>query len=387
MKIFDPDPAPLLSADDVAPAVRSALGDPGAQPLSWSVDLIYPTRVRVTGGVYRCRGEAMAGGRSRDFSAVLKVLRLLPWQPGPDDLRDQLDDGGDEPGDIAYWLREALVYRDSLLPVPGSGLRAPDLLAWAMPAANRYWLWLEDVSGAPASGWDASRWSLAAEHLGQFQGYFALNPPPPRDWYAPSFESTPAPQRRISLLDVFDHPATWDHPVIGDVFAPRDVTLARRIGRRRRELTATAMAGPQTLCHRDLSPGNLFADPGGQTIAIDWMLAGTGPLGEDLANLFCLSAGSVTGDYQLADYEQALLGSYASGLRAAGWTGDQNQVRTTFRIVCALRLGILIGLLASDLLDPAWCARVERRGIPLRDVAAARYAPMAHALRQAAATL
>jgi hypothetical protein len=72
MKVFGPDPAPLLSADDIAPAVRSALGDPSAQPLSWSVDPIQPTRVRVTGGVFRCRGAALADGRTRDFSVVLK---------------------------------------------------------------------------------------------------------------------------------------------------------------------------------------------------------------------------------------------------------------------------------------------------------------------------
>jgi hypothetical protein len=90
MKIFGPDPAPLLNADDIAPAVRSALGNPGAQPVSWSVDLIQPTRVRVMGGVFRCRGAALIDGRRRDFSVVLKVLRLLPWRPGPDDLRDQM---------------------------------------------------------------------------------------------------------------------------------------------------------------------------------------------------------------------------------------------------------------------------------------------------------
>src|SRR5579859_2829117 len=190
MRIFEPDQAPSLTAGDLTDVCRSVLAEPSAVPSSWTLEMIHPSpRTRVTSGVYRCQGEAQVNGEQRAWSAVLKVLRLLPWQPSPADLQDQLDDGGDGPADVAYWLREALVYEDDLL-LTGGRWRAPELLATASPAPDRCWLWLEDVHGEPASAWDYRRWLVAAEHLGQFHGHFVAEPPAPRPWFAPSFLRT-----------------------------------------------------------------------------------------------------------------------------------------------------------------------------------------------------
>jgi hypothetical protein len=388
MRRFEPDPAPSLSAGDVTAACRSALAEPSAVPGSWTLEEIHPSpRTRVTAGVFRCQGEARVHGEPRAWSAVLKVLRLMPWQPTEEDLQDQLDDGGDEPGDVAYWLREAKVYTEDLLP-PGGCLRAPALLATARPAPARYWLWLEDVRGEPASAWDGRRWTAAAEHLGQFQGYFAARPAKPRKWFAPSFLATAAPERRLRLLEVLDNPATWDNPVINAVFRREEVEIARQLSKRRAELTRRVMAEPHTLCHRDLSPDNLFAGGNGGTVAIDWTLAGLGPVGEDLANMFSLSATQVADECTPADYADGLIDAYLRGLGAVGRIEGADRIRDTFRLISALQLGVLIGLLATDLLDPQWCARKEReRGVPVEQVAAERFALMAYALRQAAPLL
>src|SRR5579859_1882425 len=118
------------------------------------------------------------------------------------------------------------------------------------------------------------------------------------------------------------------------------------------------------------------------------MLAGLGPVTEDLANMFGLSAAAVSDDRSFADYEDGLIDAYLRGLRAAGDTMPADRVRATFRLISALQLGILIGLLATDLLDPQWRARKEReRGVPIGQIAAERAALMAHTLRQVAPLL
>lgn len=273
MRTFEAIAPPTLETTDVEPAVRALFGAT-ALPLSWALDVLHPhPKMRVTGGVFRCRGEALVGGQRRPWSAVLKVLRLLPWRPSPEDMQDQLDDGGDQPADWAYWLREALVYEDGLLCRPHASFRAPNLLAIARPSDDQSWLWLEEIHGIPGTAWDAERWLAAAEHLGEFQGHFAARPPISRTWFGPSYFSTAGPQHRIALLRVFDEPATWENPTIGAIFAPHDVAIARSVGQHLRDLIIRMDAAPRTLCHRDPSPDNLFADGSARTVAIDWTQA------------------------------------------------------------------------------------------------------------------
>lgn len=393
MRTFEAIAPPGLETGDVMPVVQALFGDT-AVPLSCALEVLHPNpTMRATGGVFRCGGEALVRGERQPWSAVLKVLRLLPWRPSPEDLQDQLDDGGDQPADWAYWLREALVYEDGLLCIPRASFRAPQLLAVTRPSDDQRWLWLEDIHGTPGTAWDAGRWLAAAEHLGELQGHFAEHPPSSRAWFGPSYLSTAGPQHRIALLRVFDEPATWENPIIGAVFSRHDVALAQAVGRRCRELTTRANTVPDTLCHRDLSPDNLFADGDfsdgdARTVAIDWTQTGLGPIGEDIATMFGLTARRVAGRDGFVDYERALLNRYLRGLRTAGCTEDRDRIDETFRITSALHTGILVGLLASDLKDPAWRARKEREeALPLVEIVADRYALMAHTLRHVAGLL
>lgn len=80
----------------------------------------------------------------------------------------------------------------------------------------------------------------------------------------------------------------------------------------------TLEGGPQTLCHLDFYPGNLFGD-GEETILIDWAYCGIGALGEDPGNFVpdALLDGFVPAA-QAAELERAVWDGYRAGLADAG---------------------------------------------------------------------
>jgi Phosphotransferase enzyme family len=93
-------------------------------------------------------------------------------------------------------------------------------------------------------------------------------------------------------------------------------------------------AGPQTFCHLDFYPENLFGDRD-ETILIDWAYCGLGALGEDPGNFVpdALVDGFVAPE-QSDNLERGVWEGYCAGLAHAGWTGDERAVRFAF---CATR--------------------------------------------------
>jgi Phosphotransferase enzyme family len=124
---------------------------------------------------------------------------------------------------------------------------------------------------------------------------------------------------------------------------------------------------PRTLQHGDASAPNLFARPipgGEETIVIDWAWLGIGALGEDLAvlwNWFVRLARSTTTDQ--------LMESYLTGLREAGWSGDERVVRLGWGLTIGVRYLAHPLMLAA--LEEGQRARFERhRGRPLEELLA-----------------
>ena len=130
-----------------------------------------------TAGIYRVRGTVAHVGVQREWSAILKVIRA------PSGTRH--DAQAREPGQWAYWRREALIYRSGLLAGLPGGLTAPRCLrleertaAGGDPTA---WLWLEDLVDQYGGWWPVERTLLAAEHLGECGGVY-LSRPPEESW-------------------------------------------------------------------------------------------------------------------------------------------------------------------------------------------------------------
>ncbi len=99
-----------------------------------------------------------------------------------------------------------------------------------------------------------------------------------------------------------------------------------------------------TLCHFDITPNNLFsrrnADGNDQTVLIDWSFVGYGVLGEDIINLVLDSVFLLfVNGSSLIPLEKLVLEGYLTGLRSAGWNGDERVVRFTYTALAALHFG------------------------------------------------
>src|SRR5262249_15368462 len=84
---------------------------------------------------------------------------------------------------------------------------------------------------------------------------------------------------------------------------------------------------PQTLCHDDLHPANLFDDEH-TTVVIDWAFVGVGPIGEDAGNLVPDAVFDFhVNPAHIDALSETVTTAYESGLREAGWRGDHDQLR------------------------------------------------------------
>lgn len=202
------------------------------------VDSVEPLRPRPLGatvGVWRVR----AG----EESAVLKLLRL-DASPNPNWAASP------EPGHPRWWRRELAVMQDTILERLQPELRPPRLLHSAERQDGSLALWLEDL-GPPAS-WTVERIAEFAGLLGTVQARIAREGPPsgvPRGFLRAYLE-------------------------------PRRQHLAEPFAARCDEILDALETAPQTLCHFDLHPANIFTGAAG-TAVIDWAYCGLGPLGSD----------------------------------------------------------------------------------------------------------
>jgi hypothetical protein len=162
---------------------------------------------------------------------------------------------------------------------------------------------------------------------------------------------------------------------------PRDRWLSRRwlrayldlrlelTGLRSDEQEATLRAleaEPQTFCHLDFYPENLFGD-GEEPILVDWAYCGIAALGEDPGNFVPdgLLDGFVAAD-QADELERVVWDGYGAGFADAGWAGDERRVRFAFCATPWLKYKWVRPALLSWTLDDATQAR-SRATLPLID--------------------
>lgn len=266
--------------------------------------------------------------RVGDDAAVLKLVHL--------------DSGGHErwpaaaeAGHPYYWRREVCAYESGLLDRLPGGVRAPRCRGRFERADGSVALWLELLSEPVRS---IEGYGLAARNLGRMQGTLAAAPPDER-WLS-----------RRWLRAYLD--------LRLDMTGPRS---------EEQEAALRALeAGPQTLCHLDFYPENLFGD-GDETILVDWAYCGIAALGEDPGNFVpdALLDGFVPAEHA-DELERVVWDSYRSGLADAGWAGDEGAVRFAFCATPWLKYPWVPPALESWTLDDAkkeqW-----RRTLPLID--------------------
>jgi hypothetical protein len=265
--------------------------------------------------------------RSSDDAAVVKLVHLRRdgnprWPAAP------------EPEHAYYWRREPCVYESRLVErVPA--VRGPRLRGLFERSDGSVALWLEALR-EPVRSIDG--YGRAARSLGRMQGALAAALPDER-WLS-----------RRWLRAYLD--------VRLELTGPRS--------KEREDALRALEAGPQTFCHLDFYPANLFGD-GEETILVDWAYCGIGALGEDPGNFVpdTLFDGFAAAE-EAEELEAAVWDGYRAGLADAGWTGDERTVRFAFCATSWLKYQSLRAALASWPLDDATKTR-WRAALPLVD--------------------
>ena len=283
---------------------------------------IYEPVAAASAGIWRVSGPG--------WSLVLKVLRHSVeghrhWRSGEDEDH------------WYYWRREAVAYESGLLSSLAGQLRPPRCALVAERPDGSVALWLEDAGGTPGVDWATDHYGLAARHLGQAQGEFAAGRSlPPHRWLSRDWLRAYLAQRDGDLELVGD-PEAWRRGPLREWFPAPPVEEQRAMRAGQDEFLAALDGMPQTVCHFDLHPANLFS-VGGETVLIDWSFVGIGPVGMDPATLV---ADAVLDFHVAADRADALfehvLEGYVEGLADAGWRGNRELVRLAMAATVAAR--------------------------------------------------
>jgi hypothetical protein len=267
---------PTFPSDELRAVFGADQGPIEAEPLGRSVPA-------ATAGVWLVRSTGDA--------AVLKLVHHDPngsrrWPAESD------------PSHPYYWRREVCAYESTLLERL-SDVRAPRCRLLVERADGSVALWLEALSETASSIDDYGR---AARNLGRMQGVVAAAPPA-EQWLS-----------RRWLRAYLD--------LRLELTGPRS--------REQEAMLEAVEAGPQTFCHLDFYPGNLFGDAD-TTILVDWAYCGIGALGEDPGNFVpdAVLDGYVAAE-QGAELERAVWSGYRAGLVDAGGPGDERAVRFAF---------------------------------------------------------
>ena len=311
--------------------VREALHDDTVAIADWQVQELH------SGGsgsrIFRVTGEAHARGAPAPWSLILKFFDLQRegFQAASDDI-DAWD----------YWKREWLVYQAPWLhDLPGNVV-APRCLGAADHPGVAAWVALEDLQHVDQRPWSLARFQTVARHLGAFNGAYLAGREMPTDaWlshdWLRGWTERSAPM--VALL-----PTVADQPLVQQIFSDSAITELLRFWEERHAFYDALQALPQTLCHLDIFPRNVFVRPtahGDQSVAIDWAFCGRAAAGEELgaligASFFLFEADPTTA----AELQARCIEGYLDGLRETGWRGNDADVRFAAFAALALRFGI-----------------------------------------------
>jgi Phosphotransferase enzyme family len=292
----------------------------GYAPAQWSEEtLTHNTNNAVTAGIWRIRAGSL--------SAVLKVVS----PPGVRAASEEWN-SSEDPSHWNYWEREVLAYERGVTSVySAAGIAGPRLLALNRRPNGEVSLWLEDALSEDGSvagmRWGMESYRRFAHALGLAQGRIAAGSALDHPWLTRRFLRDYVLSKHVDRSILYSDEA-WRRPLVRDNFPDG---LRRELIRlhEEREWFFTLMERlPRTVCHLDVWPNNLFARRDGTFTLVDWSFVGEGALGEDVGNLVPDSVFDLfVPARDLADLDGEVFGGYLSGLREAGWDGDERMVR------------------------------------------------------------
>jgi hypothetical protein len=357
-----------INKTTLTPIVRKALNNNTAEVTTWSSKPIYGGAGLIA-NIYRFSGTANVQSQNVPWSLILKASRS--------------EAGATDPASTLYWQREALAYESGFLERLEGDLVSPRCFAIERPAAEKVWLWLDEVKDIYEAGWPLERYEVAARHLGAFNGrYLAQEAAPTAPWlshhWLRAYLAQTAPV--MANLAEFLH-----HPLAQRFYPPQIAHAYMQLWQKREELLDALDRLPQTLCHRDAYRRNLFARRNQQgeeqTVAIDWAEVGDGALGEELVPLIVATAIFFEIDSaDLQHLDQIAFSGYLAGLREAGWMGPANVVRLGYTAAAALRFGLGLIQFLPNFLDESQRDFFEKTFVHTREEMADDWIPIHHYL-------
>jgi hypothetical protein len=329
------------------------VGDEDVRVTSWQAHQIHGS-LGPGAKVYRVMGDAEIKGGLISWSFVLKVFSLAG---------DGLEAANADSNAWDYWKREWLIYRSTWLQQLPGKLRAPRCLGTGESEDGEAWIAMEDLTAADDRPWPLARFGTLAQHVGEFNGrYLTVESRPAEDWLSAGWLRgwTERTEPMIAVL-----PTVADHPLISRMYPPAIIEDLLRLWQERGALFEALDALPQTICHQDVFPRNVFVVAGKQgehSVTVDWAFCGLGPVGQDLTALVGASLAFFEADHATADeLETRCLRGYLRGLKATGWDGSVEDVEFGYLASLVLRYGVgAIGSLLTFTLDESMHSQIEQ---------------------------
>ena len=324
---------PLLTAEGLEPVVRQILGDPTAQPTTWTCQrLDVPAYNPGTAGIHRVAGKAtVAGAGEKEWKTILKVVAL------PDLSGTRLDIDGyiREPSDWNYWKREVLARRCGLLDRFEHPVRPVGCWATEEVDDTTAWLWLEELdSSSNGSARSVSELADMAYDLGAFgaQGTSVVEEVMALSWAARDWlRGWTSSFLAITGGHALVHPDCWAHPLLQDRVSTSTRQALIDVMSSSEEMCSRLATLPTTVAHHDAKASNLFRErtaTGDRTVVIDWGFFGLAPLGADIGHHVALDVCVDTVDpAEGLEHDRAATDAYLAGLRDYGWQGNEADVR------------------------------------------------------------
>ena len=304
--------------------------------------------------IYRLTGTARDGRGPLDWGFIVKFLSL--------DTHDYQSLSTDQHA-WNYWKREWCAYRAPWQQQLTGRFVAARCLGTGEPASplsggEGAWIAMEDLMDHDVRPWSTSQFLTVAHDIGQFNGGFVTGQPPPSDpWLSRQWlrgwteQATPM----LALLPPASH-----QPAVEKIFPPDIISDLIRLWERRETLFDVLDQLPQTLCHNDVFPRNVFIRPSRphRSVAIDWAFCGTGAIGQELGALVGASLAFFESPPERWDeLERVCLKGYNGGLKAAGASEATDDVHLGYLLSITLHFGLgaltpILGVTLDDAQRP-----------------------------------
>ncbi|QVK20831.1 aminoglycoside phosphotransferase family protein [Mycoplasmatota bacterium] len=240
------------------------------------------------GEIYLISGECKTSAEKLNYDIALKIQKK--WSRF---------------GDPESWLREKNIYESELVQEIGELLPKAILIE---EKDDKIWIWMEKAEGNHDRNLSVRDYGRIASEIGRLHGKFIDNLPT-YSWLSDKYWI-------VKTINIWSGDAVnWLKD--NEILSKECTSNLLDAWENREEHIDFLLSMAKTLCHRDLTPGNVFV--GDKVSIIDWDSAGIGIIGEDIADLFAEALVYYDFDiYKAFDLEQTLITNYYKSLRDYG---------------------------------------------------------------------